>query len=198
MKIITVEGNIACGKTTFLEKLQNKEETLGYNIQTLIEPLNEWKEAFENYEKTPKKYGWALQKTIQESLALREGKIDESKDLIFTERSIESSNKVFYPLFLEKGFIPRDKIIEKEGYDKLVAPKIRTRHFIIYINTPAISCMKRIQKRKQLGDSLVNLEYLLEIENKYENWLKDKEEVIKVPGDQTINLKGLLEKIMRK
>ena len=87
MKIIYIEGNIAAGKTTLLNKLGD----LGYDV--IPEPVQEWKRALAIFyaEPTPT-HAMALQTTILTSIYLNIfEKIKTAKDnvLIF-ERSLDS------------------------------------------------------------------------------------------------------------
>jgi predicted ATPase len=91
--IISVNGNIACGKSTLLRALEKR----GYAVVMEGLDRDEWGNVLSMYYKNPKRYGYLFQTLVAAEMketyaALRAGKYEkftEKKDpkVIFTERS---------------------------------------------------------------------------------------------------------------
>ena len=195
MTQIWVEGNIASGKTTFLQKLQNYVEINNLNIQIKKEPIEEWCIPFKLFSNN-KITGAELQTIIQNSLLKREKELVES-EITFLERSLEASLNVFAPILeinkkmtqeeLESMKIKEKKRKKSEQYNNAI---------ILYIKTPVDICLKRVIQRNQTGDQLVSKKYLQEIHEKHENWMKEtKRKIIVVHGE---NLNFDIDQILKK
>ena len=185
--ILSVEGNIGSGKSTFLHELQQYLTTsniLPKNGQTplkfcfLQEPVTIWqtiidkkgKNILENYYADQKKYAFSFQMMAYISrLSILRKALKNDYDVIITERSIFTDKNVF-----AKMLYNTDKIEEieyniynrwfQEFIDEL--PPI----YFIYVKTQPEIADERVLIRARPGE-IIPLEYLQECHKYHENWL---------------------------
>jgi deoxynucleoside kinase len=107
---ISLEGNIASGKSTFLSRLNERILAKGLNIKMYMEPIEIWTNfngvnVLEKMYKEPKQYSYLFQ-----TMALTT-KIDQLYPAIkmgqnfIAERSIMSQRNLFIPSLFENGAI---------------------------------------------------------------------------------------------
>ena len=174
MSIISVEGSIGAGKTTFLKEVQKA----GYHV--LFEPVDSWSSEMiddlsmiELYYKDKAKYGFAfqmyvLQSRVQHLLAA----IQNHKDtIIITERCPMSDSKIFAEMMHEQGIInDYSYSVYKKWYAfvQTILPPITG---VVYLRVSPETCVQRIMKRNRNGESLIDSSYLNQLHNKHESWL---------------------------
>lgn len=149
---VCIDGNIGSGKSTQVQKIAG----------ALSEPIDEW--PLELFYKDSKRWGFLLQMSILRSF------MDMPSNVI-CERSPESSVRVFWKMLREECTVTEeeDKICrffyERYGW----SPDIH-----IYIRTSPETCFKRLESRRQVGDSNVTLEYLKKIHMYYESYVSQR------------------------
>ena len=117
-RLISFEGNIGSGKSTFIKKLQsyysNENNDKRKRICFLPEPVNIWntiidnngKTILENFYSNPEKYAFSFQMMAYISrLSLLHDALKESYDIIFTERCIFTDKNIFAKMLYNKGHI---------------------------------------------------------------------------------------------
>ena len=175
-KWFLVEGNIGCGKTTFLDKLEENN-----NFEVIREPVNLWleikgsdgKNLLQQFYEEPDRYSYLFQtmvfKTRLESLNCQ-----QIKPYRFSERSIWTDKNVF-----GKSCINSHKMNELETncykfwFNWLEDEFFQKPDGIIYLRTDPLKCLERIHERARYEETSVNLNYLNEIHNYHEEWLKE-------------------------
>ncbi len=163
---ITVDGNIASGKTTQLTMLENK----GYRV--LREPIQEW--PLESFYDDKKRWAFLLQMTVLKTF------IDRSADVY--ERSPKSSYGVFWKMMCDDGIVTEEEqavcryFYETNGW----SPDIT-----IYIRTDPSHCYDRLVSRQQTGDSAVSTEYIQKVHKYYEEYANGTNNVYVVDGNQS-------------
>ena len=162
---ISLQGNIACGKSTFLKNLDEYLLKIPqtFTFTTLKEPILTWEPFFKAF-KDQLIGGYTLQKHIQESLIQRDS-IQYLTDFVIMERSLLSANQVFSPILIQNGDLTQTQ------FDNLIQGQpLHSDQFIVFIETDPTVCLSRINDRQQPGDELASLFYLEQIQKKHELW----------------------------
>jgi deoxynucleoside kinase len=169
---ILVEGNIAVGKSTFIDRL---EEKLGRNATIFKEPVDKWTDLRgtnllkEMYQDPPHK-SFAIQTYIQLTMAMTQQSMIY-RPIKVMERSLNSGRKVFTEAMKILGHIsPTEYNILDEWYQWLDHRNIPTNQ-IIYLRSSPDLALKRLRQRNRPEESNVNLDYLTLIHDLHENWL---------------------------
>jgi deoxyadenosine/deoxycytidine kinase len=179
--IISIEGNIGTGKTTFLNKLKEK-----INDSVFIkEPVDIWlglkdnsgENILEKFYKNPKRWCYTFQNLafITRLNSILDEYYETDKKFIFSDRITVSDRKIFATMSKEDGLM--DEIewniynfwYNNEFINKLVENKI----YYIYLKSDPETCLKRINKRNRSEEINITLDYLNKLHNLHEKWLTD-------------------------
>tara|TARA_B100001287_G_scaffold276293_1_gene286606 strand:+ start:4846 stop:5556 length:711 start_codon:yes stop_codon:yes gene_type:complete len=194
--IISIEGNIAGGKSYLLKQLKGDLGTTINNRPIIYkpEPIDIWlniKDSsgslLDQYYKNPKENAYKFQTMVLMTMAqdLKETieilKEEPNGGVIITERSIYSSHYIFVKMLYDSHLISEiDYKIYKMTFEFVMTSGISFQK-ILYLNTPVDTCMKRIQSRGRDGEHSITLNYLKECEKYhnifYEKWPNQKEKV---------------------
>lgn len=164
--IISIDGNIGCGKSTIIENL--KKLYLNNNIIFLEEPLDEWnkikdntKTILEKYYENIEKYAFCFQMmTFITRYIIIKDIIDKNPNaIIVTERSLYTDKYIFAKMLYETNKLDN---IEYQVYNKWFNQFINTLppHKYIYISSDPINCLSKIKHRNRKGESNIDIEYL--------------------------------------
>ena len=164
---ICIEGSIGTGKSSALLALR---ETF-VEIPVYPEPVEEWKELLDLY------YGdkvlWGLPFSLKVLLSFRRVK----PQLSFVERSPLSCKNVFTQMLVDDGTMNQGQFeVFKEYHDLLGW----TPDAIIYIDTPAATCLERLESRGRECEKIVDLQFLRRLEYAYETMMKQDTQGIRV------------------
>ena len=183
MRVIQVEGNIAAGKTTFINFVKKYIENTANQLSKkkivfIDEPLSQWMEQslFQKYYTDPEKYAETFQ-TFAFLTILRKSMlytVDPSTDIVITERSLFSSLSVFTKHLLNRNLVSKTyyDMLQNSYYlweDIILQPDI-----IIYfqIDNNDISILQeRIRNRQRETENNISLQYLLDLNNVYDNFI---------------------------
>lgn len=178
---ICIEGNIGCGKTTAVEALQNLQATdPDWRKYTIIpEPVQEWHHLlgplYAAPQHSPARHSAAalLQVAVLNAFALRVPSPVYAPTVI-TERSPWSSLAVFLP---SQCLPPSYEAVVTQTAHHLY-PNLDNAlpTAVIYIKTDPATCMDRIQQRQRHGENMLNLEYITQLHEQYE------QEIAMFPG----------------
>jgi deoxyadenosine/deoxycytidine kinase len=177
--IISIEGNIGSGKTTFLNHI---EEKYGTKYIYLREPVDIWmnicdsngENILQKYYKEPIKYAFSFQMmaylTFYQQLSNTIQNCDKNTNII-CERSINASDAVFGKMLFDDGFINQvDYQILQMYYQSL--PKIPLTA-IIYLDVDTITCSNRISNRSRIGENNITIDYLEKCKKYHNNWIQE-------------------------
>ena len=184
--IVSIEGNIGSGKSTFVENLkqsyaeQNRDSTT-VNVCFLQEPVDEWNSVTDKSGETmlakfyadSKKYAFPFQMMAYISrLALLRNALKQSYDIIITERCVETDKMVFAQMLYDDGKMEE---VEYSIYNKWFSefiddiPEIYT----IYLKTDPEVAKHRVDKRARNGET-IPIEYLAACNEYHNRWLSVK------------------------
>lgn len=180
--IISIEGNIGSGKSTFVDKLQQyfKKDARIHFIQ---EPVDEWNKIsddngvtiLEKFYKDSDKYAFAFQMMayISRLSILRKAISCNKYDIIITERSMFTDRFVFAQmLYDDKKIETVEYKIYLKWFDEFIEdlPPI----FTFYLKTNPDVSNKRVLKRARQGET-IPLSYLENCHTYHEKWLSGRE-----------------------
>lgn len=151
----TIEGNIGCGKSTFLALLRQKLP----EAKWIEEPVSEWQNLggkniniLEKYYKEPNRWGFTFQiyaiftriKALQEACERYPNKIKIS------ERSILADKYVFSQLMKDLGYMDEAEYdVFKSLYDNFETMSKVNKTKVIYLRCTPEKCHERTKIRKR-------------------------------------------------
>jgi deoxyadenosine/deoxycytidine kinase len=178
IQIISVEGNIGTGKSTFLKKLKARLSS-NQRFCFLEEPIDIWTSItdengvniIEKYYQNQTKYAFAFQMMalISRLTSLKEIIASKKYDVIIMERSLYTDNNVFAKmLYDDKKIEEIEYAIYKKWYNDFVNefPPIN----FVYLTCDPVVSAKRVEKRNRLGETIA-IEYLENCHKYHDNWL---------------------------
>lgn len=179
MRIITIDGNIGCGKTTYVNYLKSRYAN-NPNIVFLDEPVKEWS-SISDENGTPmltKFYGDQHKYAFPFQMMAYISRLKLFRDVvrtfpntdnltIVTERCLYSDKYVFAKMLHEQGKI--DSICYKiymQWFEEFAQDfPIST---MFYIKTDPSICLQRINSRNRNGEEQIPLTYLNECHEYHE------------------------------
>ncbi len=169
MSIITIDGNIGCGKTGVLNHLHKMAK-----IPVDLEPIENWQPYLNDI--------YIHNKNIfnfQIRIWLDRCWVQEKNDInnILVERS---------PFFIKNAFIKlakQDNLLSDDEYNTLLYLHKKTdplwlNNKYIYLRSNPESCIARIKKRNRVSEDNINLEYLKKLHNLHEEAILKLKDVI--------------------
>ena len=157
VKIVSINGNIACGKSTLLKRLRSR----GYEV--VMEGLNrgKWGSVLEMYYKSPERYGYLFQTLVvaemKETYAgIRTRQYDAKNGVVFVERS-HLDCMAFAKLVYENGHMSREEI---ETFKRLYDLLLEQPDIVISLDLSPEVCFERCKARARKCESEITLSYL--------------------------------------
>jgi deoxyadenosine/deoxycytidine kinase len=215
IQIVSIEGNIGSGKSTFLKQLEAYFLNKGHSHVIFVdEPVDEWNDIHDKkgdtilkkFYEDSEKYSFPFQmmafitrytkikKAFIKAMNMKEETIYNSFEkynpIIVTERCLYTDKYVFAQmLYDDKKIEEINYIIYNKWFDEF-ARELPV-HKIIYIDTKSNMCHERIAKRSRNGESNIPLTYLENCE-KYHNSMVQKRVVdgtilYKIDGNRDMN-----------
>ena len=167
LKHIVISGNIGVGKTTLAEKLAKK-----YNWKILLEEVDN-NPYLDDFYKSMKSWSFHLQIFFLNSRFKQIQNIEKTNSTIIQDRSIYEDYEVFTKNLFDSGILLKR---EFENYKKLyntIIEYVKVPDLLIYIRNKNINnIVNNIKKRNRKFEKKINTEYLKNLNNYYENWIK--------------------------
>lgn len=180
-KIISIEGNIGVGKTTFTEKL--KQLFSSSNTAFIQEPVDQWLKLVDNdnvnilqkFYDDKQRWGYTLQNLayITRMTTVIEKIVPIKNKYIFTDRSIETDKNVFAKMLHDDKFL--DDLewniynYWNNFFDKYIKPTGKLN--AIYLKCSPETAMERIKKRGRIEEANIPYEYIEKLSIYHDNWL---------------------------
>jgi deoxyadenosine/deoxycytidine kinase len=185
--IISIEGNIGTGKSTFLENLEsniNKSNPdVGNSILFLKEPVDIWESIkdesghtiLEKFYKDQRRYAFTFQVMAYISrLSMLKRAIKENPQckVIIIERSLIADKNIFMQMLYDDGQVEK---MEFEIYNRWYNEFIDEYRVdaIIYLDSDPDVCAARINRRNRNGEDGIPLAYLEKCRDYHSRWLVD-------------------------
>jgi deoxyadenosine/deoxycytidine kinase len=187
--LISIDGNIGAGKSTFLRHLKDKYPDWHF----VDEPVDSWTKFKNNQDESllevfyKDRHRWsytfqncalltrvrAITKAIKEWQAECKLNPEKAKHNVFiTERCVETDYNVFAKMLHDDGSL--DKLewdLYRQWYRYLIQSSGVEVEGIIYVNCSPKKCLERISVRAREGESVIPLEYLTNLHNYHKNWI---------------------------
>lgn len=180
MFIISVEGNIGSGKSTFLDMLKMKYAN-NQDIVFLDEPLDAWSKItdengttmLEKFYNDKEKHSFAFQMMAYISRLSQLKKTIEKfpNSIIVTERSLLTDKHVFAKMLYDDGFIEEAHYkIYLEWFDTF-SKEMEVKK-LIYLKTNPEKSHERMRKRNRTGET-IPLSYIECCHQYHEMWINN-------------------------
>jgi deoxyadenosine/deoxycytidine kinase len=189
--LISIDGNIGAGKSTFLRHLKDKYPEWHF----IDEPVDAWTKFKNNQDESllevfyKDRHRWsytfqncalltrvrAITKSIKEWQ--NECKLNPEKakhNIFITERCVETDYNVFAKMLHDDGSL--DKLewdLYRQWYRFLIQSSNVEVEGIIYVNCSPNKCLERISHRAREGESVIPLDYLSNLHNYHKNWIEN-------------------------
>jgi len=193
IKLISIEGNIGVGKSTFTTLLQQKinssllvpepvecwlnikEKTINSEtniLQLFYNDIQRWAYTFQNMAYITR--SMLIEDSIKNTLK------NNNYKYIFLDRSLGTDRNVF-----EKMLYDDKKISEIEHqcynlwcnfYDNYVRTNVKNKS--IYLRCDPLTSFERIKKRGREEEKSITLDYLQKLHNYHEDWLVNNPDVL--------------------
>lgn len=196
---ICVEGNIGCGKTTFLDFFKGRLAASGEPASEIfVEPVDKWRNVegenlFHYLYKDPVRYSLAFQTYVQltmTKLHLKRPKLMErsiySARYCFVENLFQLNylSRLEY-VILDKWFkhlvLPDDEPEKDKEYDALSRPTGVNLELIIYLRCAPQKVMDRIRVRSRREEKDISYDYIKSLHDLHEDWLMLKRFPVPAP-----------------
>lgn len=179
--IISVEGNIGSGKSTYVEILKQNLITISNRpVVFLQEPVDEWttivdkqgESILSKFYANQEKYSFAFQMMAYISrLALLKKTVEENPDaIIITERCLFTDKYVFAKMLYDSNLIEEVEYAIYLKWFNTFQEEYPISGYV-YLYTRAETAFERVKKRSRDGESTIPLEYLRQCHQYHNEWL---------------------------
>jgi len=180
---VLVEGNIGCGKTTFLEHFAQFGQ-----VEVLKEPVDRWRDVnghnlLELMYQDPSRWAMPFQSYVQ--LTMLDHHLHRSnKPVKLMERSIYSARYCFVENMHRSGKMLGCEFEVLDEWFKFATDDSGLNihvDLIIYLRTTPEKALERVNIRNRSEENSIPLEYLQDLHNLHEEWLVDKKYPLTAP-----------------
>ncbi len=167
LKHIVISGNIGVGKTTLAEKLAKK-----YNWKILLEEVDN-NPYLDDFYKSMKSWSFHLQIFFLNSRFKQIQNISKTNSTIIQDRSIYEDYEVFTKNLFDSGILLKREFKNYKRLYNTILEYVKVPDLLIYIRNKNINnIVNNIKKRNIKFEKKINTEYLKNLNNYYENWIK--------------------------
>jgi deoxyadenosine/deoxycytidine kinase len=190
--IISIEGNIGVGKSSFLGLLKN---VFGNNAEFVYEPIEDWlsikdnngKDLLQTFYDDKTRWSYTFQNiayiTRMNKLITSINSTD--KKFIILDRSLEADLNTFSKMLHTDGHINDLEWNAYNLWNKFYYENFgkNHQHFIVYLRCDPETAYNRIKIRNRNQECSIPLDYLKSLHQAHEDWLVDIEHEYKCEND---------------
>ncbi|RWS01888.1 thymidine kinase 2-like protein [Dinothrombium tinctorium] len=172
MTTVIVEGNIASGKSTFLNYFKRK---FANRVSLCFEPLHKWRDVngynlFDLLYKDSQRWNFAFQMFSDLTrLQIHESRTNERVKIM--ERSLFSAKHCFVENSYQKKLVSEvEYLILNEWFNFYTKQRNLKVDFIVYLKTTPEVCLQRIKLRNRSEEE----DYLKSLHDLHEKWLSNE------------------------
>ncbi|CAM4534239.1 unnamed protein product [Leuciscus chuanchicus] len=197
IKRVSIEGNIAVGKSTFARLLQNTEQ----DWEVIAEPVSKWQNVDQTNQQSehcpqptsnllqmmyhdPKRWSYTFQtfscmsrmRSHLQPLSAGSRKSSGSPVRVY-ERSVYSDRYIFALNMFELGCINSTEWAVYQDWHSFLVEQFGHRvqlEGIIYLRASPQICMERLGRRGRVEEQGIQLDYLEKLHTRHEDWLIHK------------------------
>nr|XP_057926457.1 deoxyguanosine kinase, mitochondrial isoform X2 [Doryrhamphus excisus] len=179
LKRVSIEGNIAVGKSTFSRLLRQTCQ----DWAVVSEPVSEWQNIDNG---TSKETGASPQKTTFACMSRFKTQLQPPPTCLLSspgtpvqvyERSVYSDRYIFALNMYELGCINSTEWAVYQDYHSFLVEQFGHQvelEGIIYLKAPPEKCMERLKRRGRPEEKTVQLDYLYKLHEQHQRWLVDR------------------------
>ncbi|PVD35459.1 hypothetical protein C0Q70_02422 [Pomacea canaliculata] len=163
-KTVAVEGNIGCGKTTFLQYFRSRPR-----VHILPEPVEKWKSlngfnCFDMMYKDTNRWCSAFQSYVAFTMLQLHEEEEKHGRIKMIERSVYSARKCFVENLYQKGLMSDlDYTILQKWHEWLSKNANIGVDLIVYLKASPETCYNRIKKRNRSEECDISLVCIAEL-----------------------------------
>ena len=187
--IVSVEGNIGVGKSTFIDILKSKWDYEG-GCEVVPEPVDLWKNLVNTdgknilqtfYEDIPRwAYSFQNVACITRMMKMEESIRNSSSKYIFLDRSLGTDKNVFEAMLHDQGQMNE---LEHQMYNLWCDfyhqyVRSQSNQIYIYLKASPETCASRIKKRGRVEEETIGLDYLKGLNDYHDSWLLTEPNVV--------------------
>ncbi|KAL5106812.1 Deoxynucleoside kinase [Taenia crassiceps] len=169
---VAVEGNIGCGKSTFL----NYFKELSPKIQVSFEPIVLWNDVkgfklFEVFYGNPSRWSTPFESQVMVTFFERQAE-KQTAPVRLLERSVHSCRHCFIEAMnRNRQLSDEDLEVFDKFYDWGMNSPTSHLDLIVYLRCSPEICAERIRQRDRKGESAISMDYLNQLHDLHEDWL---------------------------
>ena len=167
LKHIAITGNIGAGKTTLCEKLS---QHFGWEVHYEDTEENPYLNDFYH---DMKRWSFNLQVYFLNSRYTQLLKIKNGDTIVIQDRTIYEDAFIFAPNLHEMGLMEQRDFNNYFSLFKSMLSQIGPPDLLIYLKASIPTLVSHIQDRGREYEGSMSLDYLRNLNNRYEHWIKN-------------------------
>ena len=204
-----VEGSIAAGKTTLLERIAERLRALGLpgTLVVVKEPIAAWRNVgghnvLDRFYAEPSRWALAFQthamatrvaairSAIAAAIAARKPGESAEPIIVLCERSVYTDRHVFVELLHADGTLSdMERALYEQAYDYYVPHAYPGKHGgVIYLRSDPDACVERMRRRDRTEEAAVALAYLVRLHEAHERALTSPDGPVAWGGSDVLTL----------
>lgn len=190
-KLISLVGNIAAGKSTFGKMIK---ELIPEEVDVFTQNIDGYSRLIELYYNNKAEFTSIFQIfSLCRKMVNIYDATESNKPIVFIERYLSDNREIFARKQYEDGFESEKAWIEYSKFYSMVKDVVRVPDLYIYFKSDSKFLLDRIQnQRKRKGEEVITLEYLEDINKRYEKWIKEKGRYFEVNITKNLSAKDII------
>jgi len=164
---IAVAGNIGSGKTTLTELLAKH-----YNWEAHYEEVDE-NPYLNDFYGDMKRWSFNLQIYFLKSRFSQIMEIRQSGKNVVQDRTIFEDAQIFAPNLFDMGMMTGKDFSNYQNLFQLMSSMVQAPDLLIYLRSSVPTLVNQIQKRGRDYEETIRLDYLKNLNDRYENWINN-------------------------